>query len=225
MSTPHNPYNPQDPHRHREDPSWSNPGYPYGQQPQEPGHYPTPPAHMPLSGRGFGYGYGAGPTQYPSNGSGSGRRLLAYLIDRFVVGVLVVVVANLLGLIPTMDPLMTGDEAAWNRWMGEMVQVTAKIAVDEALAFYFYTVFMQTTEFSTLGKRLAGLRVTQSDGSRLELGASLKRNAWFLTGLIPGTGGFACFILGFIIFAQAGAGDRTRAWNDKWAGTRVIKRS
>ncbi|MDR7328406.1 RDD family protein [Corynebacterium guangdongense] len=238
MTNPYeNPDN-QDP-RHPDDADPRAGSGRYGQSPQEPGGYPM---YEPQPGygqdgygqAGYGYpqprygfdqpGYGYG-VAAPTAGAGGGRRLLAYFIDGFIIGFVVNALASMLGVFPPVDPGMMNDGATMNSWMDEMAQTSVTLSLLNTVVFYLYAVFMQTTDFSTVGKRLAGIRVTELDGGRLSLGTSAKRNAWLLAGLVPAFGGLIVFVLGLIIFFQAGQGDRTQGLNDRWARTRVLKRA
>ena len=233
MTNPYeNPDN-QDP-RHPDDADPQAGSGRYGQSPQEPGGYPMYEPQAGYGQPGYGYeqpGYGYGQPGYgygtvaPTAGAGGGRRLLAYFIDGFIVGFVVNSLASMLGLFPPVDPGMMDNGAAMNSWMDAMAQTSVTIGVLNTVVFYIYAVFMQTTDFSTVGKRLAGIRVTELDGGRLSLGTSAKRNAWLLAGLVPAFGGLIGFVLGLIIFFQAGQGDRSQGLNDKWARTRVLKRA
>ncbi len=232
-----NPYS-QDPHN-PDDPGQQS-GYDRyrrdGQYPQQPDGYPMydPQADYrqdygrPAYDQGYGYGQGQSYVQgygYDAPaGAGGGRRLLAYLIDGFVVGVIVNILASVTGVYPAMGPGMMDDPAMMDAWLDQTARTGATIGVLTTVVFYIYAVFLQTTDFSTVGKRLAGIRVTEQDGSALSVGTSAKRNAWLLAGLVPGFGGLITFVLGLIIFFQAGQGDRTQGLNDRWAKTRVVKR-
>lgn len=176
------------------------------------------------TGYGHDHDYGYGAPAPVAEGAGSGRRLLAYLIDGFIVGLIVNVLATVTGVYPAMRPGMMDNSAMMNDWLDQTAQTTVTIGVLTTVVFYLYAVFLQTTDFSTVGKRVAGIRVTEADGSALSIGASAKRNAWLLAGLVPGLGGIISFVLGLVIFFQAGQGDRTQALTDRWARTRVVKR-
>ena len=238
MTNPYENPDKQDP-RHPDDADPRAGSGRYGQSPQEPGGYPMyepQPGYgqhgfgqagygYPQPGYGFdqpGYGYGV---VAPTAGAGGGRRLLAYFIDGFIIGFVVNALASMLGVFPPVDPGMMSDGATMNSWMDEMAQTSVTLSLLNTVVFYLYAVFMQTTDFSTVGKRLAGIRVTELDGGRLSLGTSAKRNAWLLAGLVPAFGGLIVFVLGLIIFFQAGQGDRTQGLNDRWARTRVLKRA
>lgn len=218
MTNPYeHPYN-QDPN----DPNQPGDYGRYGQTPQEPGGYPM---YNPQPGyEQPGYGYGGYPVTGFTGGAGGGRRLLAYIVDGLLVGLVVNILATILGVYPAMDPAMMNSEAAMTAWMNEMAQTSATMGVLNTIVLYLYAMFLQTTDFSTVGKRLAGIRVTELDGSRLTIGTSAKRNAWLLVGLLPAFGGLIAFVLGLIIFFQAGQGDRTQGLNDRWARSRVLMR-
>lgn len=87
------------------------------------------------------------------------------------------------------------------------------------LSFLVYVLYAALLEGSalrgTIGKRLVGLRVTDTDGSPLTMQRSFRRNAAKILSLIP------CG-LGFLWALWS---DRKRAWHDLIAGTLVVKRN
>lgn len=210
----HNPYSSPD-----------TPSYPaYGQSPFEaPGYGGDQPGYPTNNYGGPNYGTPmANPTLMgfgAPDAAGPWRRLGAYLVDSLVVGL----ISSILTSFFLSTPLAPQTEADMDRFIAEMVEYGGQVAVVTAVIFFVYATILQTTNFSTLGKRALGIRVTDMERSPLTLGRSALRNAWLLLSAVPFVS-WLVTIIGLVIFIMAFAGDRTQGLNDKWAQTRVVKR-
>lgn len=132
--------------------------------------------------------------------AGPGTRLLAWLVDMVLVGVLVVVVALVHQLLREV--------------VGGYADASLALAV-----FFLLTGYWILLEFfwagTTVGKRVFGLRVIGERGLRLTLGQVLLRNVLRVVDLLPGPGGVAAV---FMFFHP-----QHRRLGDLVAGTLVIR--
>jgi len=141
-----------------------------------------------------------------------GGRLVAYLLDGLIIGIVVTVIATI-----GAGVLWSGSTMEGNR----IVSVTTGAAVAATIIFIIagvvgllYFPFFWARGGQTLGMRPFSLRVVRdSDGGRIGWGTALLR----LVGLVVAG---AVFYLGFIwIFIDK----RRRGWQDLIAGTIVVK--
>ncbi len=171
--------------------------------------WPPPPAAMP-----------AGPIG-PAPGvqfAGHGARLGAYLLDAFLVGI-VVTVLLLIVLVPFFGTLIgvagsdgevdSGDWGVLGASLGFVILGAVVIGVFSLLYFPFFW----ARGGATPGMKVAGIRVVNDrDGSRIGWGPALLRLiGWWVSG--------AVFYLGFIWIL---IDSRRRGWHDLLAGTCVI---
>ncbi len=143
----------------------------------------------------------------------SGGRLLAYLIDKFIL-YLVSLILFLIGLIALGlggvsfgSIVMTGDLP---RGMGLFMAV---YVVTTLLTGMIYFIWFHGTVGQTPGKMLFGLRVIQISGEKMTLGVAFLR---WVGSLVSGL----VFFLGFLWIAFDG---RKQGWHDKIAATLVIR--
>lgn len=170
-----------------------------------------------------GYGvpaYGGHP-EMPMAGRAAGpwRRLGAYIIDSLLVGVFVSIISQLYLTFPALPQ----TEADMEQFFVQLTEYSTQVALLNAVVFFAYMTIMQTTNFSTVGKRVLGIRVTELDGSRLSYGRSALRNVWLLLSIVPFLSWFSPF-LQIAIFVVMFSGAQTQGLNDKWAKTQVLKR-
>lgn len=135
--------------------------------------------------------------------AGINSRIGAHLIDLFIAGVGLYILAILLSLITL--PL----------GMGAMQLV---IGVVFAFGLFAYFILLESLwQGQTLGKRLLRLRVTMVDGTPVTFGAAFWRNILRLADILP-----SFYLVGFVaIFTNA----RSQRMGDLVAGTVVIRYS
>lgn len=183
--------------------------------PQGPGPDPTqqsgsqPPAVPPPSAPSSHWQapeYVAGPAPGYEFG-GPGERLIAYIVDVLITGVLVIAIVILAGLV-------VGAGAAGGSGLlaaaGVFVILMAVLIVPLAYFPYFWARSGQTP-----GMRMFGLHVVRdSDGGPIGAGTAILRLiGYWVSGLV--------FYLGYIwIFIDK----RKRGWHDLIAGTVVVKK-
>lgn len=207
MTQPPNPFDKDYPNNQPQQP------YPsYGQTP----HENVPPANG---------GYAAYPPAANQNvlnqgiAAGPWRRLGAYVID----AVILTFILGTIGAAVSMSSITPGMSA---EEIGNLVAQPFPFFNEiTTLVIFLYFTFLQTTNFSTIGKRAIGIRVTTMDLQPISLGTSALRSAWLLLPLIPALGGLLSFIFGIVIFVMLFNGDQTQGLNDKLAKTRGVLRS
>jgi len=159
----------------------------------------------------------------PSPYAGFWLRLVAYLIDGFILGVsvgaLVLIAAMLLGI-----SLFHGFNLDSNVNPGDNV-VASTLGVMFILAclgfvilstWLYYAWFESSERQATLGKMALGLYVTDMEGRRLSFGrASGRFFAKIVTGVIP-------FFIGYIM---AGFTAKKQALHDMIAGCLVLRKN
>ena len=156
-----------------------------------------------------------------SNYAGFWLRFVAYLLDYIVIYIIqVFVFVPILGLLGfTMfatggfDFSNISEEEAF----GMVLAVMSAILAASALVFVIQTLYFSLMESSkyqaTLGKMALGLKVTNLNGGRLDLGKSILRNIGkVISGMI--------LLIGYIM---AGFTDKKQALHDMIAGALVVK--
>lgn len=178
----------------------------------------TPYEAAPAANYGGYAGYpGGGEAMFGQGDVAAGpwRRLAAYLIDSILLGFILGLV-----LTPIMMPRMTpGMDQI------QLAEEMRPFALGTVVLVYLYFTILHTTSFSTVGKRLLGIRVTTMDYQPISFGTSALRSLWVLVGIIPIIGNLLSFVLSVTIFVMLFTGDRTQGIHDKWAKTRGVKRS
>ncbi len=148
-----------------------------------------------------------------SSGEGPGaygsfwRRLVALIIDQFLLGVASWAVGVLLGLALAVSP---AGEAAGEGAFEDMFMI-----VGICLSWGWFALFESSPWQATPGKRTMGLVVTDMEGGRIGFGRATGRYfAKFLSGIL--------LLLGYIMAAFT---RRRQALHDILAGTLVLQRT
>jgi uncharacterized RDD family membrane protein YckC len=125
-------------------------------------------------------------------------RVVAYLIDAIILGIVNAVIVALLG----------GDTSA---------QIIAA-AINIVIAWLYFSILWSSSPQASLGMMALGMKVTDLDGGRISFGkATLRYVVQFVLSLLLG--------IGFIVGALWVAFDaRKQALWDKAAGTFVVKK-
>ncbi|QIS01165.1 RDD family protein [Nocardia brasiliensis] len=189
-------------------------GQPYGQQPQY-GQQPPQYGQQPQYGQPPQYGqqpqdpYGQYPQQpggfnYGGQPGDLGTRIGARVIDALILYIpyliIYFLVKNSLGLTIGLGLLWT------------VVQLG-------------YFVGMETSQGTTLGKKVLGLKVLAPGGAaKIEPVTSLKRNVFVAANIIPCVGGLVSLVLAIYIMVTISQDPNKQGWHDKFAGgTQVVK--
>lgn len=180
-------------------------------------HGQTPYEAAPAANYGGYAGHPGGDPMYGQTeiAAGPWRRLGAYLIDCILLGIVVGLISA-----PFIMP-----EYSMDMTQAEMTELTQPFSIIGTVVIYLYFTILHTTSFSTIGKRLLGIRVTNMDLQPISFGTSAIRSLWLLVGLIPFVGTLLSTILSITIFVMLFTGDRTQGLHDKWSKTRGVLRT
>ncbi|MGO9642078.1 MAG: RDD family protein [Candidatus Acidiferrales bacterium] len=173
-------------------------------QPQPPQGWPPPPQQVMVP-------------QMPY--AGFWKRFLAYLVDGVIVGAAFLVVLFVVFLIIGGGALLSGNES-FDEFAGAMTGVAVLLLVlmyfGLIVAVWLYFAKSESSASqATIGKRAAGIYVTDLNGQRLTFGRATGRFfSKIITNLIP-------FGIGWIM---AGFTEKKQALHDMIAGTLVLRR-
>ncbi|MFI6996999.1 RDD family protein [Nocardia sp. NPDC050175] len=186
----------------------------YGQQPPQYGQQPPQYGQQPQYGQAPQYGqqdqYGQYPqqpggfNQYGGQPGDLGTRIGARVIDALILYIpyliIYFLVKNSLGL-------AIGLGLVWT-----LVQLA-------------YFVGMETSQGTTIGKKVLGLKVLAPGGAaKIEPVTSLKRNIFVAANIIPCVGGLVSLGLAIYIMITISQDPNKQGWHDKFAGgTQVVK--
>ncbi|MEU7139319.1 RDD family protein [Nocardia sp. NPDC046473] len=186
----------------------------YGQQPPQYGQQPPQYGQQPQYGQAPQYGqqdqYGQYPqqpggfNQYGGQPGDLGTRIGARVIDALILYIpyliIYFLVKNSLGL-------TIGLGLVWT-----LVQLG-------------YFVGMETSQGTTIGKKVLGLKVLAPGGAaKIEPVTSLKRNIFVAANIIPCVGGLVSLVLAIYIMVTISQDPNKQGWHDKFAGgTQVVK--
>jgi len=134
-------------------------------------------------------------------------RLVAFLIDRLIIsGIL-----SLLGIVASFvfDLFRLNEWLATVGW-GQVIVAFLIMAVIVAVPWLYNIVFWLLAG-QTPGKRLMGIRVVRTDGTRVRLGNAIRRQIGYLIS--------ATLFLGYLWIL---VDNRRQGWHDKLAGTMVV---
>ena len=148
--------------------------------------------------------------------AGFWRRLIAYSIDGFIIGVIFIVLAFVAGIAFFSGTISSGSTA----WMNEIND--PKLMLSFTLWFWIFSTAINIIYFTyfhgstgrTPGKMLLGLQVVSVDGSQISFGVAFLRSVGYLVSSLV-------FCLGYLWIAFD---KRKQGWHDKIAGTVVIIR-
>ncbi len=144
------------------------------------------------------------------------RRLVAYLIDNTIIGIIFFVLF-LIAIIAYFAGATSGEESEWIAALTDPTKISSLMIYTWLLLLVltigYFTYFHGATG-RTPGKMLLGLQVINQDGSPLNFGIAFLRSVSYLVSSV-------IFNLGFIWVAFD---KRKQGWHDKIAGTVVIIR-
>lgn len=186
---------------------------------------PDPYRQMP---QGTPTGY---PVDYPviSPYPGAGARLLAYVLDALVVGV----VAGILGFTLVRDDVSVWIDrlAVWDPESGVPAPEldTSNFWVLGALTlvvWFVYRILMETSRGQTLGKMALRMKVVDIDGRTPTASASFLRNSWYLIsgvlGAVPVLGMFVTVSIYVALGVTISRDSYRRSFADRWGKTYVV---
>jgi uncharacterized RDD family membrane protein YckC len=140
-----------------------------------------------------------------------GTRLGAAIVDTLVSA------AVALPLLFSLGMNIANPEA----WVGALFGVAGILTMVLAIAWLVYTIYLVNKNSQTIGKKLLGIKVVRSDGSRATLGRIfwLRNIVNAIPSLIPYIGSFYGLVDSLWIFA----GENRQCLHDKIADTIVVK--
>lgn len=148
--------------------------------------------------------------------AGFWRRLIAYMIDGFIVSIVFIVLAFISG-IAFFAGTISGGSSAWITEMNDPAKVlsfTLWIWVFSTLINMAYFTYFHGSTGRTPGKMLLGLQVLSVEGNQISFGIAFLRSVGYLVSS-------AIFCLGYI---WIGFDSKKQGWHDKIAGTVVVVR-
>ena len=159
----------------------------------------------------------------PSSGVGApadlGIRFLARLIDSILLGIAVSIL-----LVPFVIGAMFDDVGSMGGLYGGFGAGAIISGVVAAAIYIGYYAFMESSRGQTVGKMLLGLQTQGPDGGNPSLEMAIKRNGWYVLGIIPFIGGLAELAVVIYIAVTINNSPTHTGWHDEFAGgTRVIK--
>ncbi len=208
-------------------PQQSAPPYGYPQQAGQPGPYGVPQGYPPAADAPYGYFPQPPGTVQASSGyinlpylgtvqlATMGQRFLARLLDFFVNGLVVFIVA-MAGLAGSLGIKSSGGGSASGAAATSLTIVFA-LSMSALLYEWLLTAFLG----ATLGKMAVGLRIVRErDGQNPGLGAG------FVRYIIPIVGIFLCYVGMALVFLSPffDNSGKLQGWHDRAAGTVVVKK-
>jgi uncharacterized RDD family membrane protein YckC len=164
---------------------------------------PPPPGSQPPPPPGGGYGYGPQPQK-----AGPWIRLLARIIDGFVLFIPALIVSAIVG----------GGGANRFETGGSAFVATA---ISTIIGFAYY-VWLESSRGQTLGKMALSLKAHGPDGALPTTEQAMKRNAWYLLGIIPVLGSLAQLVIVIAIAVTISNDPQGRGLHDNFAGGTVV---
>jgi uncharacterized RDD family membrane protein YckC len=194
----------------------------YGQPTGQPDYGQQPPPQQPGWGHpGDQAAYGTADEQP----GGLGARFLARLIDGILVGIV--------ATIPTAILVAAFDISNGGVGFGGSYAYAAISGVISALFNLGYFGYLESTRGQTVGKMALKLHVQTMSGGLPTFEQAVKRNIWLalpILGVVPVVGslvgslGELVAVIMIVVGISSDAVTR-RPWTDKYAETRVLKRS
>jgi uncharacterized RDD family membrane protein YckC len=148
-------------------------------------------------------------------------RLLAYIIDSFVLGIFQVPIlvggAMMMGLASTVANLPRGGDPFATGFPPVFAAFFSLLALVVVVGGWLYHALLESSEWqATLGKKVLGLAVTDLVGARVSFArASGRHFAKFISGFIP-------LGIGYIL---AGVTEKKQALHDMIAGCLVLRKT
>jgi len=148
--------------------------------------------------------------------AGFWRRLVAYMIDGFIIGIVFIVLMIVAG-VAYFTGAMSGDSQGWMAQLTNAERIAALtgwVWLFSILMNIGYFTYFHGSTGRTPGKMLLGLQVVSADGTPISFGVAFLRSVGYLVSSLV-------FCLGYIWIAFD---KKKQGWHDKIAGTVVIIR-
>lgn len=123
-------------------------------------------------------------------------RFLARLIDSIIVGFATIPIVLIMGLTLT----------------------SFAVGVTSAVIVIAYFTLMESYTGQTIGKMLLKLRTVGPGGGNPSLEAALRRNGWYIIGIVPYIGGLVQFGVAIYIAMTISQSVTNTGWHDTFAG-------
>ncbi|MEJ6550006.1 RDD family protein [Corynebacterium sp. USCH3] len=151
--------------------------------------------------------YGQDPNRLvPNNRPGAGRRLAGTFIDGVIIALISTAITSLLGV--DSSDLGTGS-----------------LFTTSLVMIIVWLVGSEVAWGASPGKRILGMKVVTADGSNPDAVASLKRNSWIISQIIPIVGGLVQIALQIFIGVGIANDPEKRSWFDKLGNLSVVRTS
>ncbi|MGN0096153.1 MAG: RDD family protein [Corynebacterium sp.] len=152
--------------------------------------------------------YGQDPNRLvPNNRPGAGRRLGATLIDGVIIALISTAITSLVGV-------DSADISAGSMFTTSLVMI---------IVWLIARVGSEVAWGASPGKRILGMKVVTADGSTPDAVASLKRNSWIISQIIPFIGGLVQIALQIFIGVGIANDPEKRSWFDKLGNLTVVR--
>lgn len=154
--------------------------------------------------------YGQDPNRMvPNDRPGAGRRLGATLIDGVIIALISTAITSLVGV-------DSADISAGSMFTTSLVMI---------IVWLLARVGSEVAWGASPGKRILGMKVVTADGSNPDAVASLKRNSWIISQIIPFIGGLVQIGLMIFIGVRIANDPEKRSWFDKLGDLSVVRTS
>lgn len=158
------------------------------------------------------------PPSDSDTGADVGKRALARIIDH----VLLVVVTSII-----LVPLFFSGVAFGNAFgFGGFSGSAFLFGLLSAAIVIAYFSLMEANLGQTVGKMALSLKTQGPDGGNPSLEQAIRRNAWYVVGILPVLGGLAQLGVAIFILVTISNSATNTGWHDEFAGgTRVVAKS
>lgn len=157
---------------------WGQPG-PWGQPPAQP--------YVPAGPPGAYRGYGPPPAE-------PGKRLIARIIDFVIFIVVWIALWILVVVVMLADATSTTSNTFDDLNFGANI-ASWLITLGMFVVYWLYESLMAASRGQTIGKMIMKLRITDSAGDKLSIGAAMKRSLVWLVPLVPCCLGYIGFLV------------------------------
>jgi uncharacterized RDD family membrane protein YckC len=150
-----------------------------------------------------------------------GRRVIAYLLDAIIIGVVVTLLIVIITGASGGVGFLGGDATGYGALLLGLLFSTL---IATAVALFYAPFYMARTNGQTLGKQLMGIRVVRADGRPVDFLWSVWREVVVKAFLFAGLGGSITFGLAWLVDGLWPLwDDENRALHDLIVNSRVVK--
>lgn len=149
-----------------------------------------------------------------------GTRFIARLIDHVLLTIVIFIL-----LVPLVIGAIFADVSGFGNMLGGGFSAGSIVSgIVGAVLIIGYFAFMESNSGQTVGKMLMSLRTVGPDGGTPSMETAIKRNAWYVLGIIPLIGGLAQLAVAIYIAVTISNSAGNIGWHDEFAGgTKVVK--